>query len=59
MEFEMLKDENAQCNKMFLFFLKSNEENNYTHFAWFLLSIWPISSFLGVFGAFVAPGMMG
>jgi len=58
MEFKIPKDENAQRNKMFLFFLISNEENNYTHLAWFLLSIWPISSFLGVFGAFVAPKMM-
>ena len=41
------------CNeiKCYFFLVKLRK---YTHLAWFLLSIWPISSFLGGFQVFVA-----
>ena len=51
MEFTMTEDKIARWNKMLLFLIKIRK---YTHLAWFLLSIWPISSFLGGFQVLVA-----
>ena len=42
MEFKIAKDKIVRWNKMF-FWIKLRK---YFHLAWFLLSIWPISSFL-------------
>ena len=44
MEFKITKDKIARWNKMLLFWIKWRK---YTHIAWFLLSIWHISSFGG------------
>ena len=52
MEFKMTEDKIARWNKMLLFFLL--KIRTCTHLAWFLLSIWPISSFLGGFQVLVA-----
>jgi len=51
MEFKITKDKIARWNKLLLFWIKLRK---YTHLAWFLLSIWPISSFLRGFQVFVA-----
>ena len=52
MEFKITKDKIANWNKIFLFLNKVKKI--YSHLAWFLLSIWPIASFLGGFQVFVA-----
>jgi len=46
MEFNITKDKNAERNQMLLLWIKYRK---CTHHAWFLLSIWPISSFWGFF----------
>ena len=45
-EFKITNDKIVRWNKMLLFWIKLRK---YTHIAWFLLSIWPISSFWGGF----------